>query len=316
MAFVDNAPHGRSFVWLPLRPGPPYRRDVPIDFTARMRRQKATVPQHWAVYSRAELLASGWSPRRIARALRAGLLVRLRKNSYIEPHADDASLTACALGGQVACVSEVARWGVFVLDGASSLHIRVPARSGAPRQCGDKVRLHWSHRARVDWASVDIIDALVDATRCQPVRAAIATLDSALHLRLIDHADLDEIFAALPRRLRVLRRLLDGRAESGAESLMRLVLRQLGCDFEVQVSIRGVGRVDFVVDGWLIIECDSQAHHSDWEQRKADLRRDQTAAAMGFVTYRAIAEDIFWHPERVRAAVQGLRGAKAGWTAR
>ena len=35
---------------------------------------------------------------------------------------------------------------------------------------------------------------------------------------------------------------------------MRLMLRGLGCQIEVQVVIPGVGRVDFVVDGWLIVE--------------------------------------------------------------
>lgn len=75
------------------------------------------------------------------------------------------------------------------------------------------------------------------------------------------------------------------------------------------MTVRGVGRVDFVVDGWLIVECDSFAHHSDWEAQRRDRRRDQAAAALGYATYRPIAEDIMWHPELVRAALVGLTSA-------
>lgn len=119
-----------------------------------------------------------------------------------------------------------------------------------------------------------MIDALVRAVQCQPLRAAVATLDSALHLGLLQAADLDSVFAALPLRYRPLRRLIDGRAESGPETLMRLLLRGIAKTVEVQVRIPGVGRVDLLVDGWLIVECDSDAHHSG-----LDARADETARA-------------------------------------
>lgn len=138
----------------------------------------------------------------------------------------------------------------------------------------------------------------------------MATLDSALRLALIDLDDLDELFRVLPRRYRVLRRLVDRRAESGPESLFRLILRALGVKFEMQVAIDGVGRVDFVVEGWLIVECDSRQFHSTWDEQRRDRRRDQSAAALGFATYRPIAEDIMWHPDEVRAAVVGLLSSR------
>jgi very-short-patch-repair endonuclease len=123
---------------------------------------------------------------------------------------------------------------------------------------------------------------------------------------LIRSDELDELFAGIPRRFGVLRALIDARAESGPESLLRLMLRRLGCRFDVQVKIDGVGRVDFVVDGWLIVECDSEAHHGDWAARRRDLRRDQAAAPLGYSTFRPIAEDIMWNPDAVQAALRGL----------
>ncbi|UUT35642.1 endonuclease domain-containing protein [Microbacterium elymi] len=146
----------------------------------------------------------------------------------------------------------------------------------------------------------------MQAVLCQPVRAAIATLDSAIHRGLVGAEQLDAVFDALPRRLRVIRKHLDAAAESGAESIMRIILRRLGCRVQSQVKIPDVGRVDFLVDGWLIVECDSEAYHADWEQQKKDHRRDQAAAARGLVTYRPIAEDIFWNADVVVRAVRGL----------
>ena len=71
--------------------------------------------------------------------------------------------------------------------------------------------------------------------------------------------------------------------------------------------IEGVGRVDFVVDGWLIIECDSRAHPEGWAKQKRDRERDLAAAALGYTTIRPIAEDIFGRPghilEQIRRAL-------------
>lgn len=90
------------------------------------------------------------------------------------------------------------------------------------------------------------------------------------------------------------------------ETLLRLILRSLNCAIEVQVDIDGVGRVDFLIDGWLIIECDSRAFHSDWAAQRRDRRRDQAAAARGYVTFRPIAEDVMGAPDKVRDAIAGL----------
>ena len=39
----------------------------------------------------------------------------------------------------------------------------------------------------------------------------------------------------------------------------------LGCDIALQVEFDGVGRVDLVLDGWLVVECDSKQFHASWE---------------------------------------------------
>ncbi|MFJ4158821.1 DUF559 domain-containing protein [Microbacterium testaceum] len=99
---------------------------------------------------------------------------------------------------------------------------------------------------------------------------------------------------------------MDRSAESGPETIVRLMLRSLGLRWEAQVRIPLVGRVDFVVAKWLIIECDSKAHHSSWDAQREDRRRDRAAAAAGYGTLRLLAEDILYRPDTVQAAIAGL----------
>jgi very-short-patch-repair endonuclease len=260
--------------------------------------------------SRSDLFAEGWTARSITAAVRTGALIRVRNGVYLPSTTDRFSRDAARLGGRVTCVTELSRVGVFVLTNTGT-HVQLAPTTSrtTARETEVQIHRHWNRLAREPHprsCSVEWFDALLHAIRCQEPKAAIATIDSALLLGVIHEDELDELFRLLPRRYRVLRRLIDGRAESGPESLMRLLLRRLGVQFDVQVEIRGVGRVDFVVDGWLIVECDSQQHHSSWKARREDLRRDLAAAALGFTTFRAIAEDIMWHDDEVLAALRGL----------
>lgn len=258
--------------------------------------------------SRCQLLEQGWNGRRLAAAVRDGRLIRARNDVYLAPDAHPDLVDACRVGGRLACVSELTRRGIFVLD-SSVLHLQLGPHNSHVRHIGRPLRRHWQSGTRSPHprsTSVEVVDAVIQSVTCQGPSAAIATLDSALHLGAIDEDDLDHIFGALPRKYRLLRRYLDGRAESGPESLVRLMLRRLGCRVEVQVVFTGIGRVDLVVDGWLVIECDSEAHHGGWAAQKRDRRRDQDLAALGYAVYRPIAEDIMWNPEAVVAALKGL----------
>nr|BFF10570.1 hypothetical protein GCM10025699_18730 [Microbacterium flavescens] len=141
---------------------------------------------------------------------------------------------------------------------------------------------------------------------CQTPRAAIATLDSALHRRLIGIDDLNTVFAALPARFHALRALVDARAESGPETLVRLMARVLGCDVRLQVEFDDIGRVDLLLDGWLVVECDSREFHQDWKTQVKDRERDVALAALGYCTLRVTAAMIMYRPDDVFAALRGL----------
>jgi very-short-patch-repair endonuclease len=274
------------------------------------------------VLSRADLLALGYSPKRITRDVRSGALTRLRRDHYVI-QSDAAADAAVRIGGRLTCVSALATTGVFVHD-ASVLHVHVERTASRLRSPGDSrmrwsganeplVRLHWGTAADAAGSrdTVSLSDAVRTLVRCQPPRHVVATLDSLLHNGVVSMSDLRDAFATLPPRYRVVLALVDGRSESGTESLVRLTLRQLGASFDLQVAIIGVGRVDFVVDGWLIIECDSKAHHEGWKRQRDDRRRDLEAARRGYTTIRLLAEDILYRPQFVQSALAEVIASRA-----
>jgi very-short-patch-repair endonuclease len=271
-------------------------------------------PPATRAFTRGDLRARGWTGERITRSVRSGELIRARNGVYLSPEHPRDVRDAATVGGRLTCVSLLTLLGVFVLE-RPHVHVYLPPNASRQRAVGREVTRHWGRLRRSPHprdCAVEPFDALLHAVRCVPPRMAVAMLDSALRLRVLAEHDLAEFFSCLPRRFGVLRALLDARAESGPESLVRLMLRQLGRRFEPQVWIEGVGRVDFLVDGWLIVECDSEEFHGGWDAQRRDRRRDQAAALRGYSTYRPIAEDILWHPEQVLGALRGLLSIRPG----
>lgn len=267
--------------------------------------------------TRGQLLASGLTSRGITAAVRAGALIRCRRDHYLTPDAPDELVRAVRVGGRLTCLSLLRSCGVFVQT-VGPLHVHVPPNSARLRSPHDRrrtlasaprgVRVHWTPLLRPPSQSttVSAVDALIHAVLCQPPRAAVATLDSALRCGVVAARDLDAIFGGLPRRYRVLRRLMDPRVESGPETLVGLMLRGIGCSYVPQVRFPGIGGVDFVVDGWLVIECDSAAHHGTWAQHERDRRRDAQLATLGYHSLRLTARVIMDEPELALAAIRAL----------
>lgn len=257
------------------------------------------------VFSRSELVESGMSSRDITSAVNAGTLWRLRRDHYAVAGIDADVAEAVRVGGRVSCISLLQKIGVFVLR-CAVLHIHArPGSSRLRKPHNTTTVLHWDVWSGHEGPrhAVSLLDAIRHSMRCQEPRAAIATLDSLLHHRLVTRQQIESVIAVMPARFAVLLALTDPSAESGSETFMRLMLRALGVRYETQVTIPGVGRVDFVVDGWLIIECDSKEFHQGWDQQTEDRVRDIAAARLGYVTIRPIAADILYHSARVQAAV-------------
>jgi very-short-patch-repair endonuclease len=268
--------------------------------------------------TRADLLACMTRGRLVA-AVAAGELIRARRDHYVSSAAPAAVVEAVRVGGRVACLSLLQLLGVFVHTN-SVTHIHIPRGSSRLRspkrrdrritdRRSRRVRLHWRPLLRAEDATsacVGVLDALVHAVRCQPARYAVATLDSALNKGLVTPEQLVEGFAALPRRFAVVLRLVDGRAQSGPETLVRLIARSLGCTVDLQVAFDDVGYVDLLLDGWLVVECDGKEFHESWEQQVKDRARDLALAKLGYCTIRFTGAQILYRADEVAAALRGL----------
>lgn len=269
------------------------------------------------VKSRSELMEAGWTARDITVAVRSGALIRARRNRYVHADAHKDLVKAVRVGGFLGCLSLLRALEVFVFSkpdlhvhmirGASRMRSPKTASKRLPDRTRRKVTLHWHALvSEPQGGRVSLLDALIHAVRCQPPRHAIASIDSALNKGLLKVEELGALFAALPRRHQILRGFIDGRAQSGPETLVRLMLVALGCHVDLQVKFDAVGFVDLVADGWLVIECDSRSHHSSWQQQLKDYRRDVELAKQGYCVLRLTAEDILYRPDAVMEALRGL----------
>lgn len=274
------------------------------------------------VATTAHLQATGATTRSLQAAVDNSFLIRVRRGYYALPGTDRHVLEAVRLGGRLGCTSAAADRGVFVLD-ARPTHIHLEPNASRLRSPMDRsqllsarnrrgVVLHWGAlaepAARTE-CSIGLKDSLIQMMHCQETRFAAASIDDALRQKLIFRRDVPDIFAALPDRFRPLQRLIDGRGDSGQEFVLRFIVREAGFACETQVPIPGVGRVDMVVEGCVIVEADSRTWHDGWEAHSRDRSRDREAAIRQYPSYRALKDDILYHPEKVIAAISGLLAA-------
>jgi very-short-patch-repair endonuclease len=155
--------------------------------------------------------------------------------------------------------------------------------------------VHWHERCSeigsLDWI-VGPLAALAQAIRCQPLEHALACIDSALHEGVVSWAEWAELADALPRRTRSILPLVDSRADSGVESIVRHRLTQVGYTVEPQVRVPGVGTIDMVINGRIAVEVDGDAFHSTLQQRRRDRMRTTAALALGLPTVRIGTEQL------------------------
>lgn len=268
------------------------------------------------------LIGAGASWRSLKAAVEFGQLIRARRGHYALPGTDRHIVEAVRLGGRLGCISAAAHAGVFVFDN-SFTHVHVEPASSRLRAPHDRfqrlsaenqdgVVLHWSQLRNGEDAtdySIGLQDALIQILRCQEPRFAVASLDSALHQGLVLMEDIPAIFSALPHDLQWLRARIDARADAGQETVLRFILIDAGFEFEFQPTISGVGRVDTLVEGCVVVEADSRQHHDGWEAHSRDRTRDCELAMQGYMSYRALYRDIMFQPERVVSAITGLLAA-------
>ena len=236
----------------------------------------------------------GHSRREIDTAIVEGWLTRPVRPWLATAQAERDAVIAILHHGRLTSASALGSMGVWRgLD--RSIHVLVdPHGTGGvsrvtvplagfvqPRHPTQGVVRHWGVE-RVpslrEWR-VSAVDVLAAFARDASAEHFVAAVDSGLHTGALRPGDVPLLAALLPLRLRGDLRLVDGRAESGTESIARLRLAGLGRTIDVQMEI-GPYRVDLLIDGWLAVEIDSEEWHS--RTRVEDLTKSAWLTGRGY----------------------------------
>lgn len=254
---------------------------------------------------------------RVERAAAIGSVVRVRPGVYAALDADAELVRAARVGGRLAGASAARSMSLWVTPGRGltvevsrgATHLRDPDNPdrALDRDRGD-VRILWIGAPRplrhsIGVASIaEMIRQLVDT---EPEEYVVAVLDSLLRRSETSRFDLEAAAVGLSAKGRSLLSLVDDRADTGSESVVRVLLSQVGCAAipQVRIPFTDLDRMDLLVGDRLVIECDSEQHHGGREQRLRDLRRDASLACLGFIVLRFDWHQIFFEPDSVVSAV-------------
>jgi very-short-patch-repair endonuclease len=245
----------------------------------------------------------GISRQTLANHVNAGAIVRLRPGVFAVPPVAPPLREAIAHGGALTCASVLRAHGVWVLPPADGLHVWLaPGQHALSHRDCTCTSHYYSGDPPLGEASIEI--ALVHLYKCAGAEAFFAAFESAWNLGMLSTRTRMRVRAALPNRSRWLVDLAQPDADSGLESLLRLRLHLLGIRLDCQVTIHGVGSVDFVIAERLIIEADGKGNH-EGELRHKDLVRDAAASRLGYETLRFDYAQIVHDWATVQAAILG-----------
>lgn len=252
-----------------------------------------------------ELTERGWTSKRLAREVARGRLLRVRRGHYATPDTAPDVLRAVEVGGRLGCVSELRSRGIWVPE-ATAIHVHL-APNAARLRATEGTVLHWSTPlCESGWTSshVSAIDALITACDCLAPWIAIAAMESAIRCGVLSLTELQRGTAAASARVRSLVVQVQPTADSGLETIVRLLVTALGFRVAAQVRYPGIGIVDLVVEGWVVIETDG-SHHDEPIVSVRDRRRDARHAAAGRTPLRFRYHQVMNELPSVAAAIIG-----------
>ncbi|CAN5134896.1 hypothetical protein BH11ACT2_BH11ACT2_18530 [soil metagenome] len=264
-----------------------------------------------------ELLAEGHTSHQLTAAVRRGDIIRIRQGHYALRDLSLDQQEAFRVGGRLTGASGARhhriwappsnRLEVLVRRNATELRDRSDPRrrlNESPNKTGITViwtdRDHWGTRS-----VVNPLECVLQVARTRPEIDAFATAESAMHAGHFRRNRWLTAVATLPPRLRRRLAAATGESESGGESMTKLRLMDMRLAFRQQVTIAGVGRVDFVIGERLVVEIDGAEFHTSAEQFEEDRRRDAILSALGYRVLRFSYKQVERRWPEVEAAVRG-----------
>lgn len=252
-----------------------------------------------------DLVRSGCSRHLVRRSVDRGDLMLTGRAAVACPGASAAVITAVSTRASLACVSALDHHGIDVLLRPTRVHLSADRGRPGPGT-------FW-HRGTRDGLALPLARATAQALCCLPVLDALVAADAVLRSGRCGVPEIESERLRWPGPARWVLDHASPLAGSVLESAFRFQLLRAAVgtpelrQLTEQAQVDGVGRVDFLVDGWLILETDGKASHIAPERFALDRRRDAAAAERGFQTLRFLWSEVIGTPAvavaRVRRAL-------------
>ena len=259
----------------------------------------------------ADFARAGLSRHRISAAVADGTIVRIRRGQYGLPHDSSAYRAARELKGLLTCLSAAPGYGLWTLVPAESMHLSLGHRAAPPGSVAHGRCRHPKH----PWLPVaGLADVLIHALHCLPELDALVMVQCAVGRGDISLAFLrGKLRGNRNGRARSVLDLVIPRADSVLEVLANTTFHRAGLRVRRHVEIPGVGEVDFLLEGILVVETDGESHFQPRQVKKDRVRNNATMVA-GYLFLRFGYDFVVHHPERMMAQVfavleQWRRGA-------
>ena len=234
-----------------------------------------------------DLGASRSQQRTLARAVTRGALLRVRTGVYTVPDAHPELIHAARIGGRLSGVSALVHHELWTPPGSLparlsvEVHVSITARRGLVS--GLTPRISWlRQRPHPQYGVAPLPVVLARAANDLPLPFAVAVLDSALRSTPMTPVGLAFLASSWRLAARAAAALADKRSESGTESVLRVLLHEAGIHSMPQAPLP-LGR-----------------------NERADLRRDESLLALGYLVLRVDYQQVFEDPGAVVAAISAI----------
>ncbi|QQC20938.1 DUF559 domain-containing protein [Actinomyces naeslundii] len=233
--------------------------------------------------------------RRLQALVDSGHLRRYPHGVVALPDVDKRVLIARVHRGLITCEHAAAHYRLPLPSSPKTLHVLIPLGHKAAPLWGEH-----QHETRdlppvplSAFPVAPLARCLADLLCCAQEWTALVAADAALHQGRVTYEQVGTYLRG-SRRVLGRRRLqrTSSRARSPLETLARIQLRGAGLDVVDGVEIGGVGEVDLLIAGWLVVELDGYEYHSDMWSFDQDRSRDRELARLGYTSIRFTANNV------------------------
>ena len=260
--------------------------------------------------------------RLVRRAVSDGAVLRVAKNHYVLPSAQEQFRVAQSRTAVLSHLSAAIHhgWQVKTVPRETWLTVRRKRHLSPAQLVG--VRSAWAELGADDvrHGVTTPLRTVLDCARVLPFDEALAVADSALRSRDVSKAELIDAASCLrgngAQRARRVARLADRRAANPFESVLRALAIEEGFEFTPQLLVADSGLFAIVDLGSeelrLLLEAEGFEHHGTRKGLRKDCRRHTEFAVFEYSSLRFAFEDVMYEQDWVRWALRSWREVRQG----